>query len=156
MKLVTAIIKPHLVEGVTEALDSMDVSGMTLTEVRGHGRQRGHSEVYRGGEYRVDFLPKVRIEVLVKDGETERSANTIIEKARTGQIGDGKLWVQAVEATVRIRTGRGRRRSALTRARRLPAGTRRRELDKGPGRHGRVPSRRRWVPDASDGLPLCR
>jgi nitrogen regulatory protein P-II 1 len=105
MKLVTAIIKPHLVEGVTEALDSLDVSGMTLTEVRGHGRQRGHSEVYRGGEYRVDFLPKVRIDVLVKDGETEKVANTIIEKARTGQIGDGKLWVQPVEQTVRIRTG---------------------------------------------------
>ena len=105
MKLVTAIIKPHLVEGVTEALDSMDVSGMTLTEVRGHGRQRGHSEVYRGGEYRVDFLPKVRIEVLVKDGDTDKVANTIIEKARTGKIGDGKLWIQPVEMTVRIRTG---------------------------------------------------
>jgi nitrogen regulatory protein P-II 1 len=105
MKLVTAIIKPHLVEGVTEALDSMDVSGMTLTEVRGHGRQRGHSEVYRGGEYRVDFLPKVRIDVLVKDGDTDKVANTIIEKARTGQIGDGKLWVQPVDAAVRIRTG---------------------------------------------------
>ncbi len=105
MKLVTAIIKPHLVEGVTEALDGMDVSGMTLTEVRGHGRQRGHSEVYRGGEYRVDFLPKVRIDVLVSDGDTDKVANTIIEKARTGQIGDGKLWVQPVETAVRIRTG---------------------------------------------------
>ena len=105
MKLVTAIIKPHRVEGVTEALDSLDVSGMTLTEVRGHGRQRGHTEVYRGGEYTVDFLPKVRIEVLVKDGEAEKVANTIVEKARTGQIGDGKLWIQPVEQTVRIRTG---------------------------------------------------
>src|SRR5437870_13618613 len=105
MKLVVAIIKPHQVEAVTGALDKIEVSGMTLTEVRGHGRQRGHSEVYRGGEYKVDFLPKVRLEVLVKDTEAEKVVNTIIEEARTGTIGDGKLWVQDVDMAVRIRTG---------------------------------------------------
>jgi nitrogen regulatory protein P-II 1 len=105
MKLVVAIIKPHQVEAVTGALDKIEVSGMTLTEVRGHGRQRGHSEVYRGGEYKVDFLPKVRLEVLAVDGKAEEIANSIIENARTGKIGDGKLWIQPVEMTVRIRTG---------------------------------------------------
>jgi len=105
MKLVVAIIKPHVLEGVTSALDSVDVSGMTLTDVRGHGRQRGHSEVYRGGEYKVDFLPKVRIEVLVKDGDEDKVANVIIENARTGQIGDGKLWIQPIDTAVRVRTG---------------------------------------------------
>jgi nitrogen regulatory protein P-II 1 len=105
MKLVVAIIKPHQVEAVTGALDKIEVAGMTLTEVRGHGRQRGHSEVYRGGEYRVDFLPKLRIEVLSVDSKAEEVANTIIEHARTGKIGDGKLWIQPVEAAVRIRTG---------------------------------------------------
>src|SRR3979490_1225718 len=83
MKLVVAIIKPHQVEAVTGALDTIEVSGMTLTEVRGHGRQRGHSEVYRGGEYKVDFLPKVRIEVLATDGQAEQVANTIVDNART-------------------------------------------------------------------------
>jgi nitrogen regulatory protein P-II 1 len=105
MKLVVAIIKPHQVEAVTGALDKMEVSGMTLTDVRGHGRQRGHSEVYRGGEYKVDFLPKVRIEVLTSDGVADAVAEAIATQARTGQIGDGKLWVQPVEAAVRIRTG---------------------------------------------------
>ena len=105
MKLIVAIIKPHQVEAVTGALDQLDVNGMTLTEVRGHGRQRGHSEVYRGGEYKVDFLPKVRLEVLVKDTEAEKVANSVVEHARTGKIGDGKLWIQPVEMTVRIRTG---------------------------------------------------
>jgi nitrogen regulatory protein P-II 1 len=105
MKLVVAIIKPHQVEAVTGALDGIEVSGMTLTEVRGHGRQRGHSEVYRGGEYKVDFLPKVRIEVLASDSQVEQVANTIVDHARTGKIGDGKLWIQPVEMTVRIRTG---------------------------------------------------
>jgi nitrogen regulatory protein P-II 1 len=105
MKLVVAIIKPHQVEAVTGALDKIEVSGMTLTEVRGHGRQRGHSEVYRGGEYKVDFLPKVRLEVLAVDSKAEEIANSIIENARTGKIGDGKLWIQPVEMTVRIRTG---------------------------------------------------
>jgi nitrogen regulatory protein P-II 1 len=105
MKLVVAIIKPHQVEAVTGALDKIEVSGMTLTEVRGHGRQRGHSEVYRGGEYKVDFLPKVRIEVLTTDTGAEQVANTIADNARTGKIGDGKLWIQPVDLAVRIRTG---------------------------------------------------
>ena len=105
MKLVVAIIKPHQVEAVTSALDNIEVSGMTLTEVRGHGQQRGHSEVYRGGEYKVDFLPKVRVEVLTGDTQAEQVANTIIDAARTGKIGDGKLWIQPVEMAVRIRTG---------------------------------------------------
>ena len=105
MKLVVAIIKPHQVEAVTGALDGIEVSGMTLTEVRGHGRQRGHSEVYRGGEYKVDFLPKVRIEVLAEDSQAEQVANTIVDHARTGKIGDGKLWIQPVDVAVRIRTG---------------------------------------------------
>jgi nitrogen regulatory protein P-II 1 len=105
MKLVVAIIKPHQVEAVTGALDKIEVSGMTLTEVRGHGRQRGHTEVYRGGEYKVDFLPKVRIEVLSTDGMAEQIANTIADNARTGKIGDGKLWIQPVDVAVRIRTG---------------------------------------------------
>jgi nitrogen regulatory protein P-II 1 len=105
MKLVVAIIKPHQVEAVTSALDSIEVSGMTLTEVRGHGRQRGHSEVYRGGEYKVDFLPKVRIEVLASEDQAEKVANTIVDHARTGKIGDGKLWIQPVDLAVRIRTG---------------------------------------------------
>jgi nitrogen regulatory protein P-II 1 len=105
MKLVVAIIKPHQVEAVTGALDTIEVSGMTLTEVRGHGRQRGHSEVYRGGEYKVDFLPKVRIEVLTTDSGAEQVANTIADNARTGKIGDGKLWIQPVDLAVRIRTG---------------------------------------------------
>jgi nitrogen regulatory protein P-II 1 len=105
MKLVVAIIKPHQVEAVTNALDGIEVSGITLTEVRGHGQQRGHSEVYRGGEYKVDFLPKVRVEVLVSDAQAEQVANTIVDNARTGRIGDGKLWIQPVDVTVRIRTG---------------------------------------------------
>jgi len=105
MKLVVAIIKPHQVEMVTGALDDMDVNGMTLTEVRGHGRQRGHTEVYRGGEYKVDFLPKVRIEVLTTDSAAEEVATAIADGARTGQIGDGKLWIQPIEMAMRIRTG---------------------------------------------------
>jgi len=105
MKLVVAVVKPHMVEAVTEALHSLDVPGITVTEARGHGRQRGHSEVYRGGEYTVDFLPKSRLEVLVPDGDADKVADTIITSARTGKIGDGKLWVVPVEKTVRIRTG---------------------------------------------------
>jgi nitrogen regulatory protein P-II 1 len=105
MKLVVAIIKPHRVEDVTDALDGLDVSGITLSDVRGHGRQRGHTEVYRGSEYKVDFLPKVRLEVLVKDVDADKVANTIVDRARTGKIGDGKLWIQSVDVAVRIRTG---------------------------------------------------
>ena len=105
MKLVTAIVKSHRVEAVTKALDALDVSGITLTDVRGHGRQRGHTEVYRGSEYTVDFLPKVRIDVLVTDLQADRVADAIVAEARTNQIGDGKLWVQSIDAAVRIRTG---------------------------------------------------
>ena len=105
MKPVTAIIKSHRVEAVTEALDQLDVSGITLTDVRGHGRQRGHTEVDRGSEYKVDFLPKVRVDVLVKESEAEKVANVIAAEARTGQIGDGKLWIQPVDIALRIRTG---------------------------------------------------
>jgi nitrogen regulatory protein P-II 1 len=105
MKLVVAVVKPHKLEAITEALHDIDVAGMTITEVRGHGRQRGHTEVYRGGEYRVDFVPKVRIEVLAANEQADKIANTIVEAARTGKIGDGKLWIQPVEIAVRIRTG---------------------------------------------------
>ena len=111
MKLVVAIIKPHQVEAVTGALDKIDFSGVTLTEVRGHGRQRGHSEVYRGGEYKVDFLPKIRVEVLVSDGEAEKAASMIVEQARTGRIGDGKLWISRSRrrcASVPVRSARRR------------------------------------------------
>ena len=105
MKLVTAVIKPHMVEAVTDALHAIDVQGITITEARGHGRQRGHTEVYRGSEYKVDFVPKVEIKVITHDAEAEKVANTIVEAARTGKIGDGKLWIQPIEMAVRIRTG---------------------------------------------------
>jgi nitrogen regulatory protein PII len=105
MKLVVAVIRPHALEAVTDALTSIDVAGVTITEVRGHGRQKGHSEVYRGGEYKVDFLPKVEIQVLAKDDEAQKIANTIIEAASSDQIGDGKLWIQPIDSVVRIRTG---------------------------------------------------
>lgn len=105
MKLVVAIVKSHRVEAVTAALDQLDVSGITITDVRGHGRQRGHTEVYRGSEYKVDFLPKVRIDVLVTDTQARPVADAIAENARTGKIGDGKLWVMDVGYAMRIRTG---------------------------------------------------
>ena len=105
MKLVVAVIKPHMVEAVTDALHDIDVAGITITQAQGHGRQRGHTEVYRGSEYKVDFVPKVEIKVLTKEEDSEKVANTIIDAARTGKIGDGKLWVQPVETVVRIRTG---------------------------------------------------
>lgn len=105
MKVVVAIIKPFKLEEVTDALRAVDVSGITLSEVRGHGRQRGHSEVYRGTEYEVDYVPKVRLDVVVDDADAEKVANTIIDTARTGKIGDGKLWIVPIESVVRIRTG---------------------------------------------------
>jgi nitrogen regulatory protein P-II 1 len=105
VKLIVAIIKPFQLDSVTEALGALDVRGITLTEVRGHGRQRGHTEVYRGAEYQVDYVPKVRLEILVDDADSQKVANTIIETARTGKIGDGKLWIMPVETVVRIRTG---------------------------------------------------
>jgi nitrogen regulatory protein P-II 1 len=105
VKLIVAIIKPFKLEEVTEALRPLDISGITLGEVRGHGRQRGHTEVYRGAEYEVDYVPKVRLDIIVDDADAEKVANTIIETARTGKIGDGKLWIMPIESVVRIRTG---------------------------------------------------
>src|SRR6266403_1823499 len=105
MHLVTAIIKPHRVEAVTEALKDAGVTGMTISDVQGFGRQRGHTEVYRGSEYNVDFQPKVRVDVLVDDGSADKIVDVIAESARTGKIGDGKIWVMPVTRTVRVRTG---------------------------------------------------
>ncbi|MGZ4155112.1 MAG: P-II family nitrogen regulator [Actinomycetota bacterium] len=105
MKLVTAIVKPHRIEEVKESLRELGVNGLTTTDVEGFGRQRGHTEVYRGAEYTVDFLPKVRIEVVVDDADADEVVETIVKAARTGKIGDGKVWVTDVERLVRIRTG---------------------------------------------------
>ncbi len=105
LRLVTAVIKPHRLEPVVEALRDVDVQGLTASEVRGFGRQGGHSETYRGTEYRVDFIPKVRVEVVVPADDAERVADAIVEAARTGKIGDGKVWITPVDSVVRIRTG---------------------------------------------------
>jgi nitrogen regulatory protein P-II 1 len=105
MKLVVAIVKPHKVDDVKEALKGIGLQGMTVSEVRGFGRQRGHTEVYRGAEYTVDFVPKVRVEVLADDGDVARVVDVVVEAARTGKIGDGKVWVVPIESVVRIRTG---------------------------------------------------
>jgi nitrogen regulatory protein P-II 1 len=105
MHVVTAIIKAHRVESVTEALKEIGVNGMTVADVQGFGRQRGHTEVYRGSEYRVDFLPKVRIDVLCEDSNADKIMEVIAEAARTGKIGDGKIWITEVARTMRIRTG---------------------------------------------------
>jgi nitrogen regulatory protein P-II 2 len=105
MKLITAIIKPFKLDDVRAALSEIGIQGMTLTEVKGFGRQKGHTELYRGAEYVVDFLPKVRIEVAVDDSETDRTIPAITESARTGKIGDGKIFVTDLAETVRIRTG---------------------------------------------------
>ncbi len=105
MKLVTAIIKPFKLDDVKEALRELGVQGMTVSEVQGFGRQRGHTEVYRGTEYTVDFVPKVRLEILTDDAEAQEVARTIIEAARTDKIGDGKVWLVPVEDVIRIRTG---------------------------------------------------
>ena len=105
MKLITAIIKPHQLEAVKEALEAYGISGMTVSEASGYGRQRGHSEVYRGAEYNVDFVPKVRIEVLVDDVDTASVVDVILKTAQTGRIGDGKIWTVPVEDVVRVRTG---------------------------------------------------
>ena len=105
MKLVTAIVKPFKVDDVKEALRGLGIQGMTVSEVQGFGRQRGHTEVYRGAEYTVDFVPKIRIEIVTDDGEADRIVDAIVEAARTGKIGDGKVWVLAVEGVTRIRTG---------------------------------------------------
>ncbi|RZS90818.1 nitrogen regulatory protein P-II family [Motilibacter rhizosphaerae] len=105
MKLVTAVVKPHMLDAVKEALDAAGIRGLTVSEVSGHGRQKGHTEVYRGAEYTVDFLPKVRIEVLTGDHEADDVVRTIVAAAQTGKIGDGKVWVIPVDTVVRIRTG---------------------------------------------------
>ena len=105
MKLITAIVKPFKLEDVKEALQAHNVHGMTVTEVRGHGRQRGHTEVYRGAEYTVEFLPKLRIEVVADDADVKRIVDAIVEGARTGKIGDGKVWTTPVDDLVRVRTG---------------------------------------------------
>ena len=105
MKLIIAIIKPFRLDEVKTALLSMGVEGMTVTEVRGFGRQRGHTEVYRGAEYKIDFVPKLRLEILVDESDADRVAQELMEHARTGQIGDGKLWIVPVDAVYRIRTG---------------------------------------------------
>ncbi len=105
VKLVTAIIKPHKVEEVKDALTEVGVQGITLSEVRGFGRQRGHTEVYRGAEYQVDFVPKAMLEILVAEGEVDGVVDALVKTARTGQVGDGKVFVTDVERVVRIRTG---------------------------------------------------
>ena len=105
MKLVTAIIKPHQLDDVKEALEAFGVTGMTISEASGYGRQRGHSEVYRGAEYTVDFVPKVRMEVLVDDLDAPDVIEVILKSAQTGRIGDGKIWSVPVDEVVRVRTG---------------------------------------------------
>jgi len=105
VKLVTAIIKPFKLDDVKEALRELGVQGMTVSEVQGFGRQRGHTEVYRGAEYTVDFVPKVRVEVLLDDGEARRVVDAIVAAARTDKIGDGKVWIIPVDDIIRIRTG---------------------------------------------------
>ena len=105
MKLITAIVKPAKVDDIKVALQAAGIAGMTVSETRGFGRQKGHTEIYRGAEYTVDFIPKVRIEVLVEDGEANSIIDTIVKTASTGSIGDGKVWVTPVDTVVRVRTG---------------------------------------------------
>ena len=105
MKLITAIIKPHQLDEVKEALEAFGITGMTVSEASGYGRQRGHSEVYRGAEYQVDFVPKIRLEVLVDDADSASVISVILKAAQTGRIGDGKIWSVPVEDVVRVRTG---------------------------------------------------
>ncbi|WP_030679574.1 P-II family nitrogen regulator [Streptomyces rimosus] len=105
MKLITAVIKPYRLDEVKEALQSFGVHGLTVTEASGYGRQRGHTEVYRGAEYTVDLVPKVRIEVLVDDADAAELMDIVVKAARTGKIGDGKVWSVPVDDAVRVRTG---------------------------------------------------
>lgn len=105
LSLVTAIVKPHKLIDVREALNEAGVQGLTISEVKGFGRQGGHTETYRGAEYSIDFVPKVKIEILVPTSEAERIAAVVIEAARSGKIGDGKIWVTPIVEAVRIRTG---------------------------------------------------
>jgi nitrogen regulatory protein P-II 1 len=105
MKLVTAIVKPFTLDDVKTSLEEAGILGLTVSEVQGYGRQKGHTEVYRGAEYSVDFVPKVRIEVVVDDSIVDKVVDSIVRSARTGKIGDGKVWVSPVETIVRVRTG---------------------------------------------------
>jgi nitrogen regulatory protein P-II 1 len=105
MKLVTAVIKPYQLDAVKEALHALGVAGLTVSEVQGYGRQKGHTEVYRGAEYAVEFVPKIRIEVVTDEIDVEKVVDAIVTSARTGKIGDGKVWVTPVEEIVRVRTG---------------------------------------------------
>jgi len=105
MKLITAIIKPFKLDDVKEALRGASIDGMTVTEVRGFGRQGGHTETYRGTEYQIDFVPKVKLEVLSDEGDVDRIVALISDAARSGKIGDGKIWVSALDSVIRIRTG---------------------------------------------------
>jgi nitrogen regulatory protein P-II 1 len=105
MRLVTAVIKPFKLDDVKSALESFGVQGLTVSEVSGYGRQKGHTEVYRGAEYEVDLVPKVRLEVVVEDGDSADVVDVIVKAAQTGKIGDGKVWVTPVETIVRVRTG---------------------------------------------------
>jgi nitrogen regulatory protein PII len=105
MKLVTAIVKPFTLDDVKTSLQDAGVLGMTVSEIQGYGRQKGHTEVYRGAEYSVDFVPKVRIEVVIDDSIVDKVVDSIVQAARTGKIGDGKVWVSPVETIVRVRTG---------------------------------------------------
>jgi nitrogen regulatory protein PII len=105
MKLITAIVKPFKLDDVKEALKAAGVQGITVTEVKGFGRQGGHTETYRGSEYQIDFVPKMRIELVIEDNSLERTLDVIREAASTGKIGDGKIWVTSVEQIIRIRTG---------------------------------------------------
>ena len=105
MKLVTAVIKPHKWEDVREALETFGVAGMTVSEVSGYGRQKGHTEVYRGAEYDIALVPKIRVEIVVDDADVEDVAGIVVKAAHTGRIGDGKVWVSPVDTVVRVRTG---------------------------------------------------
>ncbi|MGA9749645.1 MAG: P-II family nitrogen regulator [Nocardioides sp.] len=105
MKLVTAVIKPHKWEDVREALETFGVAGMTVSEVSGYGRQKGHTEVYRGAEYDIALVPKIRLEIVVENADVDDIVEIILKTAQTGRIGDGKVWVQPVDSVVRVRTG---------------------------------------------------
>ena len=105
MKLVTAIIKPHKVDETRQALNEIEIAGMTVTEVKGFGRQKGHTEMYRGAEYVVDFLPKAKIEIAVKDDDVDRCVDAIRKAAATGKVGDGKIFITALEDVIRVRSG---------------------------------------------------
>ena len=105
MKMITAIIKPFRLDDVRDALSEIDIHGMTVTEVKGYGRQKGHTEIYRGAEYVIDFIPKIKVEIAIKDDRVDEAVEAITTAAATGQIGDGKIFVTDIQQTIRIRTG---------------------------------------------------